>query len=283
MSHFAVAVIMHDGACLDDLLAPYQENNMGDCPKKYLEFVNTEDEHREEYETETIRKVKTPDGRLLWPWDEAFRVPGTIGTGTSTHKVPEGAGYEKVDVKASELYPTFEIYMADYHGYDEGPDPETGKYGYWENPNKKWDWWQIGGRYSNWFKTKDGREVDDCQVKDLDISPDEDARKKALRFWEIVVEDAELLPGEEKPFSMWRPSYYLDQYGNKEQYAAEQAGTAPWAFITPDGVWHEKGTMGWFAANDATKDSRQTFAKEWEAAIAAAQPDDWVVLVDCHI
>jgi hypothetical protein len=41
--------------------------------------------------------------------------------------------------------------------------------------------------------------------------------------------------------------------------------------------------MGWFACSDATKDSRQSFAKEWEAAIAAAAPDDWVVLVDCHI
>lgn len=282
MSHFAVAVILHDGDCLDDLLAPYQENNMGDCPRKYLEFVNTEDEHREEYETDTIRKVKTPDGRLLWPWDEEFRVPGTIGSGTGTHKVPEGAGYEEVDVKASELYPTFEKYMEEYHGYDER-DPETGKYGYWENPNKKWDWWQVGGRYSNWFKTKDGRKVDDCQVKDLDRAPDEAARKKALRFWEIVVEGSPLLPGEEKPFNMYKPAYYLDQYGTKEEYANEQASDAPWAFITPDGVWHEKGAMGWFACSDATKDSRQSFAKEWEAAIAAAAPDDWVVLVDCHI
>lgn len=283
MSHFAVAVILHDGDCLDDLLAPYQENNMGDCPKKYLAFVNTEDEHREEYETETIRKVKTPDGKLLWPWDETFRVPGMVGHGTNTHKVPEGAGYEVVDVKASELYPTFEIYMADYHGYDDGPDPETGKYGYWENPNKKWDWWQIGGRYSNWFKTKDGREVNDCQIKDLDRTPDEAALKKAARFWEIVVEGSPLLPGEEEPFNMWKPSYYLNQYGTKENYVADAGSDAPWAFVTPDGVWYEKGAMGWFAYSDATKDSRQTFVKEWEAAIAAAAPDDWVVLVDCHI
>ena len=283
MSHFAVAVIAHDGACLDDLLAPYQENNMGDCPKKYLQFVNTEDEHREEYETETIRKVKTPDGRLLWPWDEMFRVPGTCGNGSSTHKVPDGEGYEEVDVKASELYPTFEIYMADYHGYDDGPDPETGKYGYWENPNKKWDGWQIGGRYSNWFKTKDGRKVNGCQVKDLDRTPDEAAYKKALRFWEIVVEGSPLRPGEEEPFSMWKPAYYLDQYGTKEAYAAESASDAPWAFITPDGVWHEKGEMGWFAFSDATKDSRKSFLDEWKVAITTAKPDDWVVLVDCHI
>lgn len=282
MSHFAVAVILPDGACLDDLLAPYQENNTGDCPKQYLEFVDVEAEHREDYDTETIRKVKTPDGRLLWPWDEEFRVPGTFGLGSDTHRVPEGAGYEEVDIKASELYPTFESYMEEYCDYD-SRDPETGKYGYWENPNKKWDWWEIGGRYSNWFKTKDGRKVNDCQVKDLDRTTDEAARKNALRFWEIVVEGSPLLPGERKPYNLYKPEYYLDQYGTKEAYAEDLASDEPWAFITPDGVWHEKGSMGWFASSDATKDSRQTFAKEWDAAITAAAPDDWVVLVDCHI
>lgn len=282
MSHFPVAVIVHDGASLDDLLAPYQENNMGDCPKKYMEFVDTEDKHRGEYETGMTEKVKTPDGRLLEPFDEEFRVPGTFGFGTDTHKVPEGAGYEKVDIKFTELYSTFEEYMADYHGYDER-DPDTGKYGYWENPNAKWDWWQIGGRYSNWFETKDGRKVSDCKVRDMDRTPDEAAREKALRFWEIVVEGSPMRPGEEKPFNFYTPSYYLEQYGTKEEYAAEQAGDAPWAFITPDGVWHEKGEMGWFAAHDANQDTRRTFNAAWEEAIAATAPDDWVVLVDCHI
>lgn len=282
MSHFAVAVIVHDGGCLDDLLAPYQENNMGDCPRKYLEFVSVEEEYREQYETESTTKIKTPDGRLLWPWDEEFRVSGTFGTGTDTHKVPEGMGYEEKEIKLSELYPTFAAFMEDFAGY-ESPDPETGKYGYWENPNAKWDWWQVGGRASNWFKTKDGQSVNDCQVKDLDLSPDEEARKKALRFWEIVVEGAELLPGEEKPFNRYKPSYYLDQYGDKETYAADKASPAPWAFITPDGTWHEKGAMGWFACSDATQDSRKTFREEWDAAIAAASPEDWVVIVDCHI
>ena len=282
MSHFCVAVIVHDGGCLDDLLAPYQENNMGDCPKKYLEFVSTEEEHRSEYENDSTEKIRTPDGRLLWAWDEEFRVPGSIGHGSDTHKVPEGMGYEKVTLKFTELYPTFDSFMMDYHGA-KGPDEETGKYGYWENPNAKWDWYQIGGRASGWFRTKDGKRVNDCQFKDLDLSPDEEARKKALRFWEIVVEGAELLPGEEKPFNFYKPSYYIDQYGDKEQYATDKASPIPWAFITPDGVWHEKGTMGWFACNDATFDSRKSFSAEWEAAIAAADPEDWVVIVDCHI
>lgn len=36
------------------------------------------------------------------------------------------------------------------------PDPVTGKKGYWENPNAKWDWYLVGGRWSNFFKLKQG-------------------------------------------------------------------------------------------------------------------------------
>ena len=61
MSHFAVAVIVHDNGYLDDLLAPYQENNMGDCPEQYLKFVSTEEEHREEYENHSTDKIRTPE------------------------------------------------------------------------------------------------------------------------------------------------------------------------------------------------------------------------------
>ena len=40
MSHFTVGVFIDTkkDKKLGDLLAPYQENNMGDCTKEYLEF-----------------------------------------------------------------------------------------------------------------------------------------------------------------------------------------------------------------------------------------------------
>ena len=240
MSHFAVAVIVHKEDDLPGLLAPYQENNMGDCPREYLEFVNVEKEYLETYKSSVE--------------NQAF----------------------------AEEYPTFSDYMRHYAGYD-APDPETGKYGYWHNPNSKWDWWQIGGRATGWFRTKAGERVNACKLADLDTEPDKKEYKEALRFWEIVVEGAELLPGENRPFFLFKKSYYIDQYGSKEQYAAEQADRAPWAYITPDGKWHEKGSMGWFGMSDATMDSRKTYRESWKEAIASAEPTDLVVIVDCHI
>lgn len=47
MSHFTVGVITKgkpSESQIEILLAPYQENNMGDCPKKYMQFVNAEED-----------------------------------------------------------------------------------------------------------------------------------------------------------------------------------------------------------------------------------------------
>ena len=52
-----------------------------------------------------------------------------------------------------QLYSSFEEYMADYCDYHE-PDPETGKYGYWQNPNATWDWYLVGGRWTGLLNLK---------------------------------------------------------------------------------------------------------------------------------
>ncbi len=53
MSHFAVAVFTKEGQKIEELLAPYQENNMGDCPKHFLEFHDVEEEYKTQFETDT--------------------------------------------------------------------------------------------------------------------------------------------------------------------------------------------------------------------------------------
>lgn len=154
MSHFAVLVISDDH---EAALAPFQENNMGDCPSEYMVFTDCEDEYRTQYENDSTERVVMPDGRLLSRWDDEFRKPGSfglsIGAGHSSHEPPAHLPLREVPFK--ELYATFEQYMADYCGY-EGRDPQKGRYGSWENPNRKWDWYQVGGRWSGKLKLKPG-------------------------------------------------------------------------------------------------------------------------------
>jgi len=152
MSHFTVLVIGPDP---EAQLAPYQENNMGDCPKEYLAFNDTEEEMLKQYQTETSKRVVMPDGRLLCTFDDCFKVPdtrpGSFSFSTTFEIPPE---LEQREVPFTELYPTFEDFATDWHGSRER-DPEMNRYGYWENPNAKWDWFQMGGRWTGFYKLKE--------------------------------------------------------------------------------------------------------------------------------
>ena len=148
--HFAVAVIAGEGKSVEELLAPYQENNMCNVDKKYLEFFDTEEELRSQYESGITSRVVMPDGSLLCPWDERFRVKG-IGLGSDTYGVP--GNLEIRQFRFKELFETFDVFTQ-YFG--EERDPETGKYGYWENPNAKWDWYVIGGRFRGQVRAQKG-------------------------------------------------------------------------------------------------------------------------------
>ena len=139
MSHFTVLVI---GGDVEDQLAPFQENNMGDCPAKYLEFTSTEEEDRERYETESGTTYILGGKELTY--HEYYNLD----------KVQKDL-VEKREIPFKDQYPTFEAFCIDYLGRD-AEMVEKGKIGYLENPNAKWDWYQIGGRWSGYFKLKSG-------------------------------------------------------------------------------------------------------------------------------
>ena len=57
-----------------------------------------------------------------------------------------------------------------------------------------------------------------------------------------------------------------------------------YAVVTPDGEWHEKGSMGWWGCSSETADE----AKDWEERyrerfLDSADPDWILTIVDCHI
>lgn len=147
MSHFNVLVIGPDP---ESQMIPYQENNMGDCPEEYLTFHSVEEEYRDKYEKESVEKVVMPDGRLLNVWAKEFEVKGEH-IFDRKHVIPEHLKRRTVPYK--ELFPTFEAYMAEWCGFKE-KDLKIGEYGYWENPNAKWDYFRMGGRWRGFFKLK---------------------------------------------------------------------------------------------------------------------------------
>lgn len=164
----------HDGNVddtLEDMLAPYSENV--DDASPYAKFNEHETEYLAKYETESSTRVRCPDGTTVWPHDERFRVSG-FGFGFRTHRVPEGQGYEEIEVSHKTAYPTFEKFMKEYAGYN-SRDKRAGRYGSWRNPNAKWDWYSIGGRWLGFFPVKPGVVKTLGRSGAFDNKPDEES------------------------------------------------------------------------------------------------------------
>ena len=53
-----------------------------------------------------------------------------------------------------EYYKTLSRFAKEYYGLEINED---GKYGYWRNPQSKWDWYVDGGRWSGFFTLKNGK------------------------------------------------------------------------------------------------------------------------------
>lgn len=253
MSHFSVAVLSNSPEDVEDLLAPYCEST--DDPK--------------------CLDIETAD------------IP-----------MEEMRGKYELEKENDESFSSF---VERYYGYTY--NEELNECGYLCNPNAKWDWYQIGGRWNDMLRLKPGchgrhGEKDWCnrgrpykegfcaQAKlcDVDFSCSSAVYDRAMRFWEIVAESAALQAGEsaDQYQTFYSKEYYLEQFGDKHTYAQHVASFSTWAFITPDGEWHEAGQIGWFGTHDATRESRAAYQAKLDAALKS-DPNLWITIVDCHI
>ena len=172
---------------------------------------------------------------------------------------------------------TLDMYINEF-GYVE----HEGQWGYWHNPQGYWDWYSLDGK-DYLFDIKDDVELPDgawdYRKNDYDWYPDtEDDIKEYAEFWDRYIDGDE----EDGYPSIWNRNYYRERYKTRKQYLKEMSRTLPWAFITPDGVWHSAGTVGWFAESDETAEDANRYAKEWDEWIAS-DANPYVNLVDCHI
>lgn len=145
MSHFVVIVA---GDNVDLQLAPYAEQ---DFDSEYGVFEDIEDEELTRYQTGQIDLVSLSDGTVYYARDERFMVAQHACN--ADYAYPDDAVLRKGGFQ--ELFKTFEEYMETWRGYP-ARDPQTGRYGFWYNPNAQYDWYVIGGRWTGYFKPKAG-------------------------------------------------------------------------------------------------------------------------------
>lgn len=184
-----------------------------------------------------------------------------------------------------DCYKTDEEYYKHYLEVYEEQTDEDGNILTTYNPKSKWDWWVVGGRFSGMLKLKTGKYVDYGLVKDLDFSPDEATYKFRLHFWDVVVDHQPVPEGEEDMyFTLYNEEYYKDYYGTRENYAKICAQFSTYAVVTPDGVWHGKGDMGYWGLSSETPKEAQDWEDNYhERFIQTADPKWTAVIIDCHI
>lgn len=220
-----------------------------------------------------------------------------------TRFVPAGeskAALKKMyhEVKSEFGYTSMDEFLRKYYGYTFCKESQA--YGRYTNPDGKWDWYTLGGRWAGLLRLKpdaakdyaplvvDGKEYPDrtnqAKLKDIDLSPDSDAYSHALRYWEINVEGMPFQEVEEKSdfYSLLKPEYYLEQYSSKEDFAQSRAAFSTWAFLTPEGEWCQPGAMGYFGMSDATKESRQAHEKRFRDVLDRADSELYATILDCH-
>lgn len=263
MSHFTVMVI---GENPEQQLAPFQENNMGNCPKEYLKYR----------------------------YDGEF----------------------------------FENEQAARESIGDGFNPKEN--GYWENPNAKWDWYVLGGRWTGYFKVKANAQLaevgrpgimtspaeygtaDQVLKSDIDIEGMRDeagleaqntyekmmgifGHLPANRTWDDVRESMKSDIDEARRFYHAQPRckalHESKEWGrsaddfliSKEDYIenARNSALSPYALIK-DGKWYQKGRMGWWGMS-TDEVSQSEWDKQVSELIDSIPADTMISLFDCHI
>lgn len=172
---------------------------------------------------------------------------------------------------------------------DESGCGGTGIYRSTYNPDSKWDWYQIGGRWTglldNEFSPKDDpanlTECRSCNGTGK-ISTRNITELKTLKVKTKVEHkerDCQRCDGTGKSL-VW-PTGYVKFDGDVKPVIDFPENTSPFAIVLPDGTWIEKGEMGWFgmASNEKSDD-------DWDATVRTIWQEysDCIgVVVDCHI
>ena len=162
-------------------------------------------------------------------------------------------------------------------------DERTGKRGYWQNPNAKWDWYKIGGRFMGKLRLKDGSRASWAKIRDIDTSRDEQRYRGACSIWDYKLNGAKM-PSDISFYDyIIKPEFYTKRYGDKETFARFKSDFYFRAVVTPDREWHEMGEMLWWGISDEDRDNIVDWLDHYHERFIEPYMDCTLVVVDCHI
>lgn len=337
MSHFTVLVV---GADHEAALQPFHEFECTGTNDQYVQELDETTDKREEYEADTQSVVIDPSGvsHFLFTdkgdYDVRFCQPGPHGrkekfipSGWAEGECPTKDRFTLREWLESDGTPLLdhkvgagEMHM--YHYYTVDANGEVDKIVRRTNPNKRWDWWTVGGRWPDRLLFKDGTRGDRGRIGDIDL--DGMLAEKAKAAGDLWDKTTSVIAGREihgwasvrrrrdagefdlggardffndqlvwkelveaEVFDRWDGAEELDTIlaaKDRASYVERQAQVTSsfWALLH-EGHWSERGEMGWFGMSDATPGSEIDYAGNFWLTLRSLGPDEIVTVVDCHI
>ena len=188
------------------------------------------------------------------------------------------------DLKDKYVNKTLEEFCAMYYGKGLTDEGIYTTY----NEKSKWDWYVVGGRWDGCLPIKnrnknnencdifdDNYEDNSCQIKDVEFKKEitgEEQDRLKVKYEELTTKG-----------DFYTPEYYQRRYPTFESYLENELTFSTYALLTSDGTWHEPGAMGWFGISSAEPEDEINFKNSYDSLIAKEDPENYFVLVDCHI
>jgi hypothetical protein len=229
MSHYTVTVVLPDAPkspqhvdeMLNRILAPFDENMEVEPYKDYVSAPPA-----------NWRTI--PTNQIPWPY-------------SVVRDHDRGIDLDDPEAVATWLNARYDG-EEPRHSFDEQGLYQMSTY----NPQSKWDWWVIGGRWTGFYRLKDDAKGITGQVGTFG-DPAEPGCVDVARKGDIVG------PG------------------------IEERSLQTYAVIDGEGEWHAPGRMGWFGMSSEGDNDRDQFTK-WFVKFWADLPDEtWLAVVDMHI
>lgn len=185
------------------------------------------------------------------------------------------------------------------------------------NPNKKWDWYRLGGRWKGMLLLKNGQESDQALVRDIDFRAMRDrAEQKAVelyryarsllasvpepRSWEAIRsehdgdiaaarkvfhgQEAYRLAREDKRLLHHAFEGCLEEFWwpeSRHVFRARKEAFSTFA-VLKDGTWYERGRTGWWGVVHNEQDTDE-WLSHFETLVESLAPDTLISIYDCHI
>lgn len=173
MSHFTVLVIGED---VEKQLQPFHEYESTGIEDEYVVDVNKNEEVKEFFNSELFVGKSKEKNEL----DYSFSEESAEKYLTDIKKMSRLEYFKLKNLNESEI----EQEIIDYHGFNKVGDDWFRR----TNPNAEWDWWVVGGRWSGFFKLKEGKTGELGKKSLLDTTPHESGTADIVRKGDVDFE-----------------------------------------------------------------------------------------------